>query len=160
MCDGMQWSKSGNGYAVVGFNLHAQRTENFFASGFSSVGNISTCGVDPQSRRKRMLPPVYTCTNNPCVIPCQQDQSCNCISHIASDAALSQQTINRMVVELPSCPPTRNQAIDDYRFIQVDNSNCFIWAFYEADGHGRSFTKQCCYQITGKYVIELVYIVT
>ena len=157
MCDGMQWSKSGSKYAVVGINLHGRRTDNYAGSGFSSVDGVATCSNSHLTKRSSHGPgsdsvggEIGNCTGNIYCLNCKQDElnACLCKELIIQDELMfTQHIIDNMANRIPSCPPSlTNGKMTDHRFIQHDavENNCYIWAFYEE--HNRnSFTKQCCY---------------
>ena len=142
----MQWSNSGNKFAVIGFNLHSQTVVNHPASGYSSVGSATDCTNQRLGKRNThsqlQCPP--TCDVPQCTTP-----DCLCILAIARDK-LSVDIILNVADRIPSCPRSLEQVQTDYRYIKLEGSSCYIYAFYESLGE-RSFTKQCCYDASERY---------
>lgn len=158
-CDGMQWSSSPNKFAVVGYSLHGVRVQNHPASGFSHVQKAASCPT--HHRNKRDSHHCVTCSDCTCEFPCDNTTlymyaDCQCRQYINStffkfkSLGINIHEIANQV--LPSCPSWISQAVDDYRFIKMNNisyANCYMWAFFESRGEF-SFTKQCCYEESGR----------
>ena len=147
----MQWSNSGNKFAVIGFNLHSKNVVNHPASGYSSVGSATGC-INQRTRKRNthnQCPPI-------CIPPGCKTPNCKCAFFIANDEESIEDpnTILNLANTIPSCPPSLGQAQEDYRYIKLEGSSCYIWAFYESVGE-KSFTKQCCYNGAGRYVQSL-----
>ena len=164
LCDEMQWTKSGNKFAVVGFNLHGRRTNNYLRSGYPTVDGIASCPDSHLTKRSSHVghigigqqqiieigAPNHSGDSNDTIVnmPCDPNViGCICKTLIKGDENMTtQETIDIINSRIPSCPPslTDDGMMTDSRFFLVE-SNCYIWAFYE-EYNDMSFTRQCCYQ--------------
>ena len=151
LCNGMEWSNSGNKFSVVGLNLYDDRqhfhSENYGGSGSSVINNnVGNC-PDSHVRKRNMdmEPTGYS-------VACEGD-SCICLNLIGFDETVFKDAtvFENISNTIPSCPTTHSKADDDPRFVQHDTKrmNCFIWVFYERYNR-YSFTKECCYSIKSK----------
>ena len=150
----MQWSSSLNKFAVVGFSLHGVRTQNLPASGFPYVQYAVGCPTQQRNKRDSHGDDCITCSDCTCELPCTKDflyADCQCMQYVRSDINkffYHSIELNEIATQILPCPSSLNQAVNDYRFIQMNEisyANCYMWAFFESRGEF-SFTKQCCYE--------------
>lgn len=146
VCKEMQWSKSGNADAVIGYNAAGLYYYNHPLSGTSSVRRGIKC-------------PRNNVTNMLFKLPVSQDikvqRHIRCLQKYTYDKhMLCSVDINNLAARLKPCPCTLQQAVQDLgRYIkqmESDDRMCFVSSKPQMvdlpDGKRIQLTQQCCYK--------------
>lgn len=157
----MEWSSLGQSRAaVVGFNSEGNFFQNHPASGFASVADIVSCGVNQGRRRRKRqepepLPPIMQLDVDPDI----RNSAAECNDRRNLDQILLQDP-NQLAVSLSGCPcpPTQGQAmIDAARFVEHSNSPlCYVSTVPNCNAEAQvqgavtvTAAHQCCYDNNG-----------
>lgn len=153
----MQWSGLGQSRAaVVGYNSEGNFFQNHPSSGFSTIANIISCGVNQESRSKRQADPLLL-EIIPVELPTDpvlRMRAQTCIDRYLLDIQflkINPTELADLVSDRP-CPPSLDQAINDAaRYVmQTESPHCYVSTLSKrSDAVSAAFTifatQQCCY---------------
>ena len=158
----MQWSGLGEGRAaVVGYNSEGGFFQNHPASGFSTIADAISCGVNPGRRRKRQAVGIDPMAPTPLPVDDNtRDAVAECNNRYNLDIWVFQVVPDELVELLSGCPcpPTLDQAISDAaRFVEQSRSPlCYVSTMPNCKGtpgaNGAvqvTAAQQCCYGDNG-----------
>lgn len=151
----MQWSGLGQSRAaVVGYNSEGNFFQNHPSSGFSTIANIISCGVNQERRSKRQVDPLEIRPMQLPTDPVLRMRAETCIRRYLMDVQLfrfNPTELADLVSDRP-CPPSLDQAIyDAARYVlQTESPHCYVSTLSErSDAVSAAFTvsatQQCCY---------------
>ena len=154
----MQWSGLGQSRAaVVGYNAEGNFFENHPSSGFATVADTISCGVNQERRRKRQDDPLQRIPMQLPTDPILRMRAQACIRRYLQEINLFQINPNELadVVNDYPCPPKLDQAITDAaRYVLHTKSPlCYVSSVSRmsdiAEAITVSATQQCCYDDNG-----------
>lgn len=159
ICGEMQWSSLGqSGAAVVGYNSEGNFFQNHPASGFSSIADIVSCGVNQERRRKRQEPQPLTPIMPLDVDPVIRNEAIDCNNRFDLDKSIvDSMNLTDLLSGCP-CPPTLRHALTDAaRFVQHTRSPlCYVSTVSNCNKQGAvsavvtvTAAHQCCYDDNG-----------
>ena len=142
---------------MVGYNAEGNFFENHPSSGFATVAETISCGVNQERRRKRQNDQFSCIQLRLPADPDDRNRATACLSRYQRDVLLHEINATELAgtVEESPCPRNRYQAMADAaRFIMhTESPLCYVSSLSRSSNIARgltiSATQQCCYDDDG-----------